>query len=360
MGLELADPNFSILAAFDIGCIPVGGDRCFMIAEAGVNHNGDFNRAIALIDAAATAGADAGKFQPFKADLEISAVAPKATYQQSNTDPTESQLDMARALELDEDEFARLKAHCEARDILFLSTPFDHTSVEVLHRLNVPAYKISSGDVTNLPLMRQIAAKGKPVILSTGMADMPEVERAVATLRASGCPALAILHCVSNYPAAPEDTNLRAMATLRRAFQVPIGLSDHSTGIEIALAAVALGAAVIEKHFTLDKSLPGPDHAASLDPNELTALVSGMRKVEAALGDGVKSPRESEANTREVARRSLFLHASVPAGQAIKDSDIIAMRPSGGISPYDIDKVIGRRAARPLDAGAMVAWEDLA
>lgn len=359
MGLEFADQNFSTGTAFGIGNLMIGNGRCFMIAEAGVNHNGDFDRAMALIDKAAEAGADAVKFQTFKADLEISAVAPKAAYQKSNTDPTESQLDMIRALELSEDQFAKLKAHCDARGIMFLSTPFDHTSVEVLHRLAVPAYKISSGDVTNLPLMRQIAAKGKPVILSTGMANMPEVERAVTTLRASGCPALTILHCVSNYPAAPEDTNLRAMATLGRRFQAPVGLSDHSIGIEIALAAVALGAAVIEKHFTLDKSLPGPDHAASLDPVELTALVSGIRKVEAALGDGVKAPRESEANTREVARRSLFLHAGVRAGQVIKDSDIIALRPAGGISPYDIDKVVGRRAARNLDSGAMVAWEDL-
>jgi len=345
---------------FEISGVPIGAGRCFIIAEAGVNHNGDPALAQRLIDTAAATGADAVKFQTFKADLEISASAPKATYQQSATDPDESQLEMARALELGDDTFAELQAHCARRGIVFLSTPFDHTSVDLLHRLDVPAYKIASGDITNLPLVRHIGALGRPVILSSGMADLAEVEAAVAALKAADCPALAILHCVSNYPAAPEDTNLRAMETLHRTFGVPVGLSDHSAGIEIPLAAAALGAAVIEKHFTLDKSLPGPDHKASLDPEELGAMIAGIRKVEAALGDGVKAPRPSEANTRAVARRSLFLRADLRGGQNIAPEDLIALRPAGGIPPDQIDTVIGRRAVRDLEAGAMLQPADLA
>lgn len=346
-------------AAFEIGGIPVGLGRCFLIAEAGVNHNGDAGMALDLIDAAVAAGADAVKFQTFQADQVVSAGAPKAPYQRTGSDPLESQFEMVRALELDAAEFAGLKAHCDARGILFLSTPFDHESVDLLHRLGVPAFKIPSGEITNLPLIRHIGRLGLPVILSTGMADMAEVERAVAALAEVSCRALAILHCVSNYPAAPEDTNLRAMATLRGTFGVPVGLSDHSTGIEIPLAAAALGAAVIEKHFTLDKSLPGPDHAASLNPKELEAMVAGIRKVEAALGDGVKAPRPAEADTREVARRSLFLKAALPRGRTIAEGDVIALRPAGGIPPSEVMAVLGRRVARDLEAGTMLRWDDL-
>jgi N-acetylneuraminate synthase/N,N'-diacetyllegionaminate synthase len=359
MGLELADPNFSILAAFDIGGIPVGHGRCFIIAEAGVNHNGDVDKAIALIDAAVAAGADAVKFQTFDAKQVISAMAPKATYQEAATTSGESQLEMIQALELKGDHFRMLKRHCDARGIVFLSTPFDHISVDLLQQLGVPAFKIPSGEITNMPLIKYVAAQGRPIILSTGMADLVEVEKAVDVLNNGGCAAMAILHCVSCYPTAPEDVNLRAMATLRDSFGVPIGLSDHSLGIEIPLAAVALGAAVIEKHFTLDKSLPGPDHAASLDPTELAAMAAGIRKVEAAMGDGVKAARPAEANTREVARRSLFLQTSVAGGANIGESQVIALRPAGGIPPYDIDKVLGSRAARDLEAGTMLSWDDL-
>jgi N,N'-diacetyllegionaminate synthase len=347
-------------ATFEIAGVRIGDGRCFVIAEAGVNHNGDVEQAVRLIDVAAAAGADAVKFQTFKADLEISPIAPKADYQQAGTNPGENQLEMIRALELSDAEFAGLKAHCEARGIIFLSTPFDHDSVKFLRRLDVPAYKISSGDITNLPLVKLVGSLGRPVILSTGMADLGEVRRAVSALTEVACPALAILHCVSNYPAAPEDTNLRAMATLREEFGVPVGLSDHSTGIEIALAAVALGAAVIEKHFTLDKTLPGPDHQASMDPEELRALVAGIRKVEVALGDGVKAPRPSEANTRDVARRSLFVQIALREGEMITEDHVIALRPAGGISPSEMNTVVGRRAAHALDAGAMLQPADLA
>ncbi len=347
-------------STFDIGDVRIGEGHCFVIAEAGVNHNGDADLAARLIEAAVAAGADAVKFQTFKADQVVSTTAPKASYQQATTAPGESQLEMVRALELSDTQFAELKALCDQHGIVFLSTPFDHPSVELLHSLGMPAFKIPSGEITNLPLIRHIGSLGLPAILSTGMAYMEEVEGAVAVLTQARCPALAILHCVSNYPAAPEDTNLRAMDTLRDAFGVPIGLSDHSAGIEIALGAVARGAAVIEKHFTLDKTLPGPDHKASLDPLELRALVVGIRKVEAALGDGVKAPRPSENNTREVARRSLFLRTALRGGQNIALDDLIALRPAGGIPPNEIETVVGRRAARDLAAGAMLRPVDFA
>lgn len=345
---------------FEIAGQAVGGGRCFVIAEAGVNHNGDIAKARALIDAAVAAGADAVKFQTFKADRVISPSAPKAAYQRATTGSEESQLEMIRRLELSEAEFRQLKQHCNAKGIIFLSTPFDHPSVDFLDGLGVPAFKVPSGEITNLPLLGDIAGRAKPVVLSTGMSDMAEVERAVAALVSHGCPALAILHCVSNYPADPRDANLRAMATLRAKFGRPVGFSDHTAGIDIALAAVALGASVIEKHFTLDKALPGPDHRASLDPQELHALVGGIRRVEQALGDGVKQSKPSEADTRTIARRSLFLRDALPAGQDIAADLLVALRPAGGIEPDQLDQLIGRRAARDLSAGAMLQWSDLA
>jgi len=346
-------------SAFDIDRVRIGDGRCFVIAEAGVNHNGDAEIAARLIEAAVAAGADAVKFQTFKAEQVVSTIAPKASYQKTATSPGESQLEMVRALELNDDQFAELKNLCDQRGIIFLSTPFDQPSVELLHGLAMPAFKIPSGEITNLPLIQSVGSLGLPVILSTGMAYLEEVESAVTALAKTDCPALAILHCVSNYPAAPEDTNLRAMDTLREAFGVPIGLSDHSAGIEIALGAVARGAAVIEKHFTLDKTMPGPDHQASLDPEELRALVTGIRKIEAAMGDGLKAPRPSETNTREVARRSLFLRSGLRGGQNITSNDLIALRPAGGIPPNEIETVIGRRAAHDLEAGAMLRPADL-
>ncbi len=345
--------------AFDIGGMRIGEGHCFVIAEAGVNHNGDANMAARLIEAAAAAGADAVKFQTFKADQVVSATAPKASYQQATTAPGESQLEMVRALELNGTQFAELKTLCDRHGIVFLSTPFDHPSVELLHGLGMAAFKIPSGEITNPRLIRHIGGLGLPAILSTGMAYLEEVEAAVAVLAEARCPALTILHCVSNYPAAPEDTNLRAMDTLRETFAVPVGLSDHSAGIEIALGAVARGAAVIEKHFTLDKTLPGPDHKASLDPVELRAMVTGIRKIEAALGDGIKAPRPSENNTREVARRSLFLRAALRGGQKFASDDLVALRPGGGIPPNEIETVVGRRAARDLAAGTMLRGGDL-
>lgn len=345
---------------FEIAGHVIGGGRCFVIAEAGVNHNGDVARARALVDAAVAAGADAVKFQTFKAERVVSHLAPKAAYQRATTGSGESQLEMVRKLELSQAEFRQLKQHCDAKGIVFLSTPFDHPSVDFLDDLGVPAFKVPSGEITNLPLLSDIASRAKPVVLSTGMSDLDEVDRAITTLASHGCPALAVLHCVSNYPADPRDANLRAMATMQAEFNRPVGFSDHTTGIDIALAAVALGASVIEKHFTLDKTLPGPDHRASLDPDELHSLVVGVRRVEQALGDGIKLAKSSEADTRLVARRSLFLCEALPAGRDIDTDKLVALRPAGGIEPSQIDTLVGRRVAHDLAAGAMLHWSDLA
>lgn len=345
---------------FNIGGQRIGEGRCFVIAEAGVNHNGDVGLARQLVDAAVAAGADAAKFQTFKAERVASTGARKAAYQTATTGGTESQLDMIRRLELGAEQFRDLKLHCDEVGIQFLSTPFDHDSVDLLCELNVPAFKVPSGEITNLELLRHISGKGKPVILSTGMANLEEVERAVATLLSAGAPALAILHCVSNYPAADADVNLRAMATMAAHFGVPVGYSDHTLGIEISVAAAALGAAIIEKHFTLDRTLSGPDHRASLDPAGLGDMVSGIRRAEAALGDGIKRPRPAEEDTRRAARRSLFVDRSLQAGVEIAPSDIVALRPGDGIGVEELDRVVGRRTTRELTTGDKLAWEDMA
>ena len=266
-----------------IGERPVGvGHPCFVIAEAGVNHNGSLDMALKLVDAAVEAKADAVKFQTFRAERLLTPEAPKAAYQIENSDRTETQFEMLQRLELDEAAHRTLMDHCRRRGLAFLSSPFEQGSADFLETLGVPAFKIPSGEVTNLPFLCHVARKGIPLILSTGMATLEEVEVAVAAIRSSGCRQLVLLHCVSAYPASPSDANLRAMATLARTFGTPVGYSDHTLGIEVALAAVAMGAAVIEKHFTLDRTMPGPDHQASSEPGELALLVSGIRKVESA------------------------------------------------------------------------------
>jgi N,N'-diacetyllegionaminate synthase len=335
------------------------GQPCFIIAEAGINHNGDVGLAKRLIDVAVDAGADAVKFQTFRVDLLTAPDAPKARYQATATGAGESQGDMLRKSELPPEAFAELDAYCHERGIIFISTPFDHESVEVLANLGVPAFKVPSGEVVNLPLLRHIASKGKPIILSTGMSYISEVERAIRAIHEAGNDQLVVLHCVSNYPAAPRDVNLRAMQTIAQAFQVPVGFSDHTLGIEIPLAAVAMGACVIEKHFTLDRAMPGPDHGASLEPHELRAMVTGIRKVEQALGDGIKQPADSEADTRQVARRSIYLRRPARVGAVLREDDLIALRPAGGIPPDQFDSVVGRKLRHAMPAGAVLAWRDL-
>ncbi|MBF0587754.1 MAG: N-acetylneuraminate synthase [Magnetococcales bacterium] len=343
------------------GHLKIGPGRpCFLIAEVGVNHNGDMTLARSLIDAARAAGADAVKFQTFKSEQVIAAEAPKAAYQKRSTGADESQLDMVRALELPDRAFAELQRHACDQGILFFSTPFDHHSVDLLATLEVPLFKIPSGEITNHPLLAHVARQGKPVILSTGMATLAEVDEAVRVLRQAGCEDLALLQCTSNYPADPKSANLRAIPMMAGAFGVPVGYSDHTPGLESAFAAVALGACIVEKHFTLDKALPGPDHTASITPDEMTALARGIRIVESALGDGIKAPVPEEADTRAVARRSLYLKRDLAAGQLIGEADLIALRPSGGIPPNLIQLVVGRTTKQALRQGGKVSWQDLA
>lgn len=335
------------------------GNPCFIIAEAGVNHNGDKELAKMLVDVAVDSGADAIKFQTFNVNRLLSPTAPKAQYQLETTDTSESQFEMLRALELSSEGHRELSAYCQKRDLIFLSTPFDELSSDFLDDLGVPAFKIPSGETVNLPLLRHVASKGKPLILSTGMSYLSEVESAVRTIRQTGNEHLVVLHCVSNYPAVASDINLNAMYTMTQAFQVPVGYSDHTNGIEVPLAAVAMGASVIEKHFTLDRNMSGPDHRASLEPDELVALVSGIRKVEQAMGNGIKEPADSEANTKQIARRSLYLARDVAEGGILSEDDLIALRPAGGISPHLFDDVLGRRLRYSLPAGQALAWVDM-
>ena len=329
------------------------GQPVFVIAEAGVNHNGDLKMARALIEVAVEAGADAVKFQTFQANRLVTPDAPKAEYQLQTTGEGESQLEMLRRLELSAAAHRELESYCHDRGITFLSTPFDEQAVDLLDQLGVPALKISSGDLTNSPLLEYVASKGKPVILSTGMSELSELIEAVSVLSTAGCDNPVLLHCVSNYPAAPAEVNLRAMQTMRSAFDVPVGFSDHTQGIDVALAAVALGACVIEKHFTLDRTLPGPDHRASLEPGELRELVRSIRRVESSLGSGRKMPAASEIETAKIARRSLVAAHDIPAGAILERHMVTMRRPGTGMSPAMIETVLGRRVLRDIPAGTL-------
>ncbi|HEU5236133.1 MAG TPA: N-acetylneuraminate synthase [Pyrinomonadaceae bacterium] len=333
------------------------GHPCFIIAEAGVNHNGDLEMARQLIDVAVEAGADAVKFQTFRAEAIVAREAPKAQYQLQTTSTAESQFDMLKRLELSAGAHTEIQSYCHTRRIEFLSTPFDTESIDLLDRLGVPAFKISSGDITNLPLLRHAAGKGKAMLLSTGMSGIEEVQEAVTAVRDAGCDQVILLQCVSNYPAEPADVNLRAMQTMADKFGVPVGYSDHTTGIEIAMAAVALGACVIEKHFTLDRGLPGPDHRASLEPDELRAMVEGIRKVEAALGDGRKIPAASEADTASIARRSLMAAGDISAGTRLTAEMVVIKRPGTGLPPRMLKELIGRPVRVDIASGSMLSLE---
>ena len=330
------------------------GQPTFVIAEAGVNHNGDMAIARELIEIAADAGADAVKFQTFDVGELVTRAAPKARYQAANTKAEGSQYEMLQTLRLPPDEHAALREFCEKRGTMFLSSPFDQGSLDFLVDFGVAAIKIPSGEITNHPLLAHAAKSGLPLIVSTGMSTLDEVAAAVRLLDKSGCTDLVLLHCVSDYPAAPGEANLRAMDTMRREFGVPVGFSDHTTGIAVATAAVALGAAVIEKHFTVERPLEGPDHAASLKPAELKAMIAAIRNVEAALGDGVKRPQRSEAATADVARKSLVWAKDLPAGARIDAGSIAIKRPGTGIPPTKLANVLGRVTARAVQADALI------
>jgi len=322
--------------------------RTLIIAEAGVNHNGDLALARKLIDVAAEAGADLVKFQTFSADRLVTRTAGKADYQNRTTDSKESQHEMLRRLELTTETHNDLIAHCAARGIGFFSTGFDIESVDLLVGLGQDRFKIPSGEITNLPYLRHIGRMGKPVILSTGMAEMDEIQAAIDALEAAGTPRaiITVLHCTTEYPTPMAEVNLRAMLSIQKAFGVEVGYSDHTRGIEVAIAAVALGASVIEKHFTIDRNLPGPDHKASLEPEELKAMVASIRNIEIALGDGIKRRTPSESGNRPVARKSLVASRCIIKGEVFSVENITAKRPGTGISPMRWDAVIDRRAPR--------------
>jgi N,N'-diacetyllegionaminate synthase len=334
-------------------------DRVFVIAEAGVNHNGSVDLARQLVTAAKEAGADAVKFQTFRAEALVVRGARKADYQRRTTDAEESQFDMLRRLELDAHAHADLMAYCRQVGIAFLSSPFDESSADMLDTMGVQRFKLGSGELTNLPLLGHVARKGKPIILSTGMATLGEVETALAAVREHGGTDVTLLHCVTEYPCPSGQVNLRAMLTLRAAFDVPIGYSDHTDGINISIAAVAIGARVIEKHFTLDRQMEGPDHKASLEPGELARMVSAIREVTLALGDGIKRPAPCEVANIPVARKSVVAARPIPAGVLISREDLTIKRPGYGIAPGDLDKVIGRRIASDLAADEVITWEML-
>jgi N,N'-diacetyllegionaminate synthase len=325
-------------------------NNTFIIAEAGVNHNGSLEMALRLIDAACAAGADAVKFQTFKAEKVIAINAPKAGYQKDTTGSDESQLEMVRKLELDEAAHTRLHHYCQDKDIRFLSTPFDLESIDLLTRLGLEIFKIPSGEITNLPYLRKLGALKKRLILSTGMADLSEIKDALDVLVDAGSRMedITVLHCNTEYPTPFEDVNLRAMLTIRSAFPgISVGYSDHTLGIEAPIAAVAMGATVIEKHFTLDRNLPGPDHRASLEPDELAAMISAIRNIEKALGTGIKKASPSESRNIPVARKSIVAAAPIKKGETFTEMNITVKRPGTGITPMRWDEIIGRKAAKP-------------
>lgn len=330
--------------------------KVLIIAEAGVNHNGDIDIAKKLVDVAAESGADIVKFQTFKSENCVSKNAQKAEYQLQTTDSQESQLDMIRKLELDTKTHHILIDYCKQKNIKFLSTPFDIESVGLLHNLGLEIFKIPSGEITNLPYLRKIGKLNQQVILSTGMANLGEIESAIEVLVDSGTKRenITLLQCNTEYPTPFADVNLKAMKSLKKAFRLPVGYSDHTPGIAIPLAAVGMGAKVIEKHFTLDKNMEGPDHKASLEPHELKAMVQGIREIELALGDGIKRTSQSEAKNKPIARKSIVANCAIKKGEILSESNLYTKRPAGGISPMEWDKVIGTKAVRDFEPDEMI------
>ena len=325
--------------------------KIFIIAEAGVNHNGSIELAKKLIDAAVEAGADAVKFQTFKAESIISKFAPKADYQKKNTEHNESLLDMLKKLELSYKDFKDLKKYCDNKGIMFLSTPFDLDSALFLKNIGLEIFKIPSGEITNYLLLREIGSYGKNVILSSGMADLGEIEDAIDVLADFGTPRrnITVLHCNTEYPTPYKDVNLKAMITIKKAFNIKVGYSDHTHGIEIPIASVAMGAEIIEKHFTIDNKLEGPDHKASLEPEELKAMVDAIRNIEKAMGDGVKKPSKSELKNKDIVRKSIVAKKPIRKGEAFTEDNLTVKRPGTGTSPMKWNEVIGRKADKYYD-----------
>lgn len=323
-------------------------NKVFIIAEAGVNHNGSIELAKKLIDVASESGADAVKFQTFKAEKLVSKNAQKADYQKQTTDIKESQFDMIKKLELDMDTHKELIAYCKTKNIMFLSTPFDHDSIELLNDLGLEIFKIPSGEITNLPYLRHIGKLNKKVILSTGMADIGEIEDALDILINTGTKKenITILHANTMYPTPIEDVNLKAMVTIGNTFDIAYGYSDHTLGIEVDIAAVALGACCVEKHFTLDKMMEGPDHKASLEPHELKSMIKAIRNIELALGSCVKKPSKSEIPNMQIARKSIVAKMDIKKGEILSEEKITIKRPGNGINPMRWDEIVGTIATK--------------
>lgn len=330
--------------------------KVFIIAEAGVNHNGDLELAKQLIEVASQAGVDAVKFQTFQAKHLVSSSAPKADYQLETTEKNESQFEMLKKLELNAQDHHELIAVCQNKGIQFLSTPFDNESISLLEKFNLPIYKIPSGEITNQPYLKQMGALAEKLILSTGMSTLGEVEEALQVLEDAGVlrKNITLLHCTTEYPAPLEEVNLKAMRTLKEAFQLEVGYSDHTPGIEISLAAVALGATVIEKHFTLDKTMDGPDHKASLEPDELKALVQSIRHIEKAMGNGIKQPSSCELKNKEIVRKSIVAACDIAKGDMLTTENITVKRPGTGISPMRWNEVIGNIASKDYQADDLI------
>lgn len=326
----------------------------YIIAEAGVNHNGDFELAKKMIEVAKESGVDAIKFQTYQAEKLVTVKSKKAEYQQKNTVNTESQLEMLKKLQLSHNEFAELKNYCKTIGIEFLSAPFDLESIDFLYQLEIGRWKIPSGEITNLPYLIKVAKTQLPVILSTGMATLQEVAEAVDVLKKYGSTEIALLHCTTEYPAPFDEINLKAMLTMREEFKLPIGYSDHTMGIEIPIAAAAMGASIIEKHFTLDRAMDGPDHKASLEPDQLKAMVKAIRHVEAAFGDGIKQPVHSEINNISIARKSIVASKRISKGELFTENNLTAKRPGDGISPMRWFEVLGKKAVRDFEEDELV------
>lgn len=325
----------------------------YIIAEAGVNHNGSFALACKLVDAAKEAGADCIKFQTFKSENLVSHSAKKAEYQKKTTGDS-SQQDMLKKLELSFDEFIQLKSYCEKVGICFLSTPFDFDSIDFLNSIDMPFWKIPSGEVTNLPYLLALAKTGKPVVMSTGMCTLQEIRAAINVLQANGTTGIKLLHCNTEYPTPFEDVNLKAVQTMRDKFQMEVGYSDHTKGIEVPIAAVALGATIIEKHFTLDRNMEGPDHKASLEPQELAEMVCCIRNIEKALGTGDKAPSPSEKKNIAVARKSIVAKSKIKAGDTLTEDNVTVKRPGTGISPMKWFEVLGTKAVKDFDEDELI------
>jgi len=333
--------------------------KTLIIAEAGVNHNGNFEIAKQLVDKAVEAGADIVKFQTCKAENVISRYADKAEYQKVTTGEADSQLEMVRKLMLTYEEYGKLKEYCEEKGITFLSTAFDIPSVDYLHSIGMRLWKIPSGEITNLPLLLKIASLHEPIIMSTGMSKLSEVADAVKVLKENGAGEISLLHCTTEYPAPYEDVNLKAIRTIKKAFSLPVGYSDHTKGIEIPVAAVASGAVIIEKHFTLDRNMEGPDHKASIEPDELKQMVNMIRHVEVAIGDGVKRVTASEEKNKDIARKSIIAKTVINAGDVFTEYNITTKRPGNGINPMLWFELLGKKAKHDYQEDFLIEEDEL-